>query len=146
MKKYTFLILVSLICSVNMTHSMQYPNYIYNPINYKNMPLHMAVYLGDYEKVKFLLELNTSQNLHVNQQDINGDTPLHIAAGKGYIQITQLLLAHGARNIINRQSYSPADIASANRDSTLDITKANQYNAVWKIITEYWINQMNELL
>ena len=135
MKKYTFLILIPLVFLGNMIHSMQYPKYTYNPAHYKDMPLHMAVYLGNPEEVESLLKSNTPPSIDVNQQDINGDTPLHIAAGKGYIKIAQLLLAYDAQDKVNRYSYSAADIATA-----------NQHYYLWRILTEHWINDMNKLL
>jgi len=131
MKKYTFIVL-SLVCSANMTHPMQYPFCVYNPGNFtQNMHLHMAVYLGNFTEVESLL----NSKVDVNQRDNNGNTPLHIATTKGYTQIVQLLLAHGAQDIINNQSYSPSDIATATRNFT-----------IWRILTEHWIAYMNELL
>lgn len=96
------------------------------------MPLHMYISLGNYQAVENLLK---STPLDINQQDTNGNTPLHIATIKNNLQIVQLLLKYGAKNIPNHQSYSPTDIA------------ANFPNRqIWSILTEPWINDISELL
>ncbi len=59
----------------------------------KGKPIHRAAYKGDLEKVKKIIERNPSQ---INVQDNLGYTPLHLASGKGHIEIVEFLLNHGA--------------------------------------------------
>ena len=56
-------------------------------------PIHKAAYKGDLKKVKNIIEKDPSQ---INIQDISGWTPLHLASGKGHIEIVEFLLNHGA--------------------------------------------------
>ena len=56
-------------------------------------PIHHAAYEGDLEKVKEILDKNPNQ---INVQDVQDFTPLHLASGKGHIEIVEFLLNHGA--------------------------------------------------
>ena len=56
--------------------------------------IHEAAKNGDLEKVKALLKDNP--NLVFSKDDKYGETPLHLAASKGYKELTQLLLANKA--------------------------------------------------
>jgi ankyrin repeat protein len=54
--------------------------------------------------VKLLLE----RGVDPNTQDKDGDTPLHKAAYKGYVDVVKLLLEHGADpNIKNKSGITP---------------------------------------
>ncbi|MHC4536781.1 MAG: ankyrin repeat domain-containing protein, partial [Planctomycetota bacterium] len=59
----------------------------------KGKPIHRAAYKGDLEKVKKIIDRNS---LQVNVQDKMDYTPLHLASGKGHIEIVEFLLNHGA--------------------------------------------------
>ncbi len=59
----------------------------------KGKPIHRAAYEGDLEKVKKIIDRNPNQ---INVQDASGYTPLHLASGKGHIEIVEFLLNHGA--------------------------------------------------
>jgi energy-coupling factor transporter ATP-binding protein EcfA2 len=59
----------------------------------------MAVSNGDIKKVVELL----SSGADVNVTNKNNETPLHLAAWKGYAEIASLLLKHGAN--VNAQNY-----------------------------------------
>jgi ankyrin repeat protein len=56
-------------------------------------PIHKAAYEGDFKKVREIIEKDPSQ---INIQDGSGWTPLHLASGKGHIEIVEFLLNHGA--------------------------------------------------
>jgi len=56
-------------------------------------PIHNAAYEGDLKKVREIIEKDPSQ---INIQDGSGWTPLHLASGKGHIEIVEYLLNHGA--------------------------------------------------
>ena len=56
-------------------------------------PIHHAAYEGDLEKVKEIIDRNPNQ---INVQEAQGFTPLHLASGKGHIEIVEFLLNHGA--------------------------------------------------
>jgi len=56
-------------------------------------PIHHAAYEGDLKKVKEIIDRDPNQ---INVQDAQGFTPLHLASGKGHIEIVEFLLNHGA--------------------------------------------------
>ena len=56
-------------------------------------PIHHAAYNGDLEKVKEIIDRDPNE---INVQDSRGFTPLHLASGKGHIEIVKFLLNHGA--------------------------------------------------
>ena len=75
-------------------------------------PLHSAVSNNRIITVRLLIE----NGADVNQQcDCNGDTPLHIAARKGFYEIIVVLLSSGAKEskaIKNDNNKTPYDLAS----------------------------------
>jgi ankyrin repeat protein len=56
-------------------------------------PIHKAAYKGDLKKVKEIIDRDPNE---INVQDAQGFTPLHLASGKGHIEIVEFLLNHGA--------------------------------------------------
>jgi len=56
-------------------------------------PIHHAAYEGDLKKVKKIIDRDPNQ---INVQDAQDFTPLHLASGKGHIEIVEFLLNHGA--------------------------------------------------
>ena len=56
-------------------------------------PIHHAAYEGDLKKVKEIIDRDPNE---INVQDAQGFTPLHLASGKGHIEIVEFLLNHGA--------------------------------------------------
>jgi ankyrin repeat protein len=56
-------------------------------------PILKAAYEGDLKKVKEIIENDPNE---INVQDSRGFTPLHLAAGKGHIEIVEFLINHGA--------------------------------------------------
>ena len=73
----------------------------------KRTPLHEAVWYGQFEAVKFLIE----NGADVSAKDIDGDTPLHVAASSSRLsEIAKFLIEKGAD--INNKNYkgiSPLD-------------------------------------
>ena len=67
-------------------------------------PLHYACLHSYTKTARFLL----ARGAFVNFPDIDGNTPLHYAAGNGNPDLVELLLLHGARNdVLNNFSQSP---------------------------------------
>ena len=64
--------------------------------------LHLAVYWGRLDIVKFLL----ASGAEVNKTGVRGYTPLHIAFSHQIVEIVRVLLAHGA----DIYAYDPFDI------------------------------------
>ena len=66
-----------------------------------------AISKGDIVTVKGLLAMNVGINFTED-----GSTPLHLAAEKGYPEIVQLLIDHGARfNVKNAVGKTPLEVA-----------------------------------
>src|SRR5487761_2299708 len=66
-------------------------------------PIHDAARKGDVKKVKELLQ--TDPKL-VSSKDKDGDTPLHVAALHGQVQVAQVLLDAGA-DVNAKNNYAP---------------------------------------
>lgn len=73
--------------------------------------LHFAVANHQAYAVRKMLELGSFQNL-VNQQDIGGNTPLHVAAIAGDFVIVMMLAANGRVNkkIMNKAGFTTNDV------------------------------------
>lgn len=73
--------------------------------------LHIASRLGYDGVVEVLLDV-----CNINLQDEDGDTPLHHAANKGHVKVTQLLLnAKGSKvDIQSKSQYTPLSWAASN--------------------------------
>ena len=66
-----------------------------------------AIARGDMVTIRALLDMNTGVNF-----SLNGTTPLHLATEKGYSNIVQLLINHGADLLAkNAEGKMPLDIA-----------------------------------
>jgi ankyrin repeat protein len=66
-----------------------------------------AISRGDMVTLKGLLAMNVSVNFV-----LDGTTPLHVAAEKGYSEIVQLLIDHGANfRIENADGKTPLEVA-----------------------------------
>ena len=60
-------------------------------------PLHMAANGSDREMVRWeLCQLLLDRRVHVDPEDNEGRTPLHLAAGAGVVDTAQVLVAAGA--------------------------------------------------
>ena len=72
--------------------------------------LHKGAFWGHVETVQFLV---AEQKLNVNQQDFNGDTPLHDAARFGHKAVCDILVGAGAdRSITNNMGKNAQQVAS----------------------------------
>lgn len=72
--------------------------------------LHAAAINGQVLVLRYLLE--TCKDLDVDSQGSQGETPLHDAAGHGYIATTKVLLKFGARSDIrNNAGFTPVRLA-----------------------------------
>ncbi len=70
-----------------------------------------AISKGDSAALRLLLAMNASINFV-----LNGTTPLHLAAEKGYSNIVQLLLDHGADpHALNAERKTPLEVALAKK-------------------------------
>lgn len=70
-----------------------------------------AISKGDSAALRLLLAMNASINFV-----LNGTTPLHLAAEKGYSNIVQLLLDHGADpHALNAEGQTPLEVALAKK-------------------------------
>ncbi|ODO01651.1 hypothetical protein I350_06475 [Cryptococcus amylolentus CBS 6273] len=83
-------------------------------------PIHDAVSTNDSVEVKRLLQNDKGL---VNAVDEFGYTPLHLAADRGYPDMTRLLLEHGAdRNVKDQDEQTPLMLAEiSSRDDIIVI-------------------------
>lgn len=77
--------------------------------------LHVAVANRQAYAVRKMLELVSFRNL-VNQKDIHGNTPLHVAAIVGDYVIVMMLAANGSvdKKIMNKDGFTTNDIIRLN--------------------------------
>jgi len=72
--------------------------------------IHRAVALGEGEKVRQLIEHDRSL---ISAPDIDGSTPLHVAAERGRKEIAAFLLSSGAvADARNREKQTPLHVAA----------------------------------
>lgn len=69
-----------------------------------SISLYRAVHVGDIDQV----DRHIYWGADLNKPNPDGDMPLHVAAGKGYIAITRLLIRQGADvDLVNRDGQTP---------------------------------------
>ncbi|MBK1719787.1 hypothetical protein CKO27_19450 [Thiocystis violacea] len=74
------------------------------------LSLYRAVGIGDLDQVKRHLYWGAD----VNQPDINGDFPLHVAARQGSVNISRALIEHGAAPLaLDAAGATPMEVALA---------------------------------
>ncbi|OCF60273.1 hypothetical protein L486_02953 [Kwoniella mangroviensis CBS 10435] len=85
-------------------------------------PLHLAVSENEVPKVESLLKQDKSL---VHLRDEFGYTPLHLAADRGHIEMTKLLLRHGAdKEAEDEDSQTPLQLAEiSGRDEIVELLK-----------------------
>lgn len=82
-----------------------------NNIAHARQLLLSTIAKGDIATLRILLAANAGINF-----TLNGTTPLHVAAEKGYSNIVQLLLDHGADYLmVNADGQTPLDVALAKK-------------------------------
>ena len=78
----------------------------------KRTPLHQAAD-GDDRK-KPIVELLLNSGAEVNAQDVDGNTPLHVAAANNGLGIVKVLIQRGANlHAKNKAGKSPVQLAAA---------------------------------
>lgn len=91
-----------------------------------NSPLYRIIHNRDIEKAEALLQVS---KLRINQQNKEGDTPLHIAAWTGKVEMVQLLLKNGAKtsiNVKNKEGFIPAGYLSGGRGNSNHMSEADK--------------------
>jgi len=91
-----------------------------------------AIAKGEKAVVQRLLAMNSNVNF-----TLNGTTPLHLAAEKGYPEIVQLLVAYGADfRKENAEGKTPLDVALSKmkfiQTEEILINANNAYGAIYK--------------
>ena len=79
---------------------------------YRQRPLHAAALHDDVDAAVALLEA-PDHRCDPDVLDVDGDTPLHIAAHDGYLRVVRVLLAHGAAlDVRNNLGYTASEAAA----------------------------------
>jgi hypothetical protein len=80
---------------------------------YERSPLHAAIYSGNFEVVRKLIEYHPAD---INARNLGGSTPLHLASGSRNFKdgsVVRLLLEHGADiNVEGHGGWTPLHLAS----------------------------------
>lgn len=73
--------------------------------------------------------IQRSQYLDLDAIDLNGDTPLHIAAARGHLEALDRLLKFGADgDLKNKSLLAPIHVATVNnRPDVIQVTKQLSY-------------------
>uniref|UniRef100_A0ABD2X5E8 Uncharacterized protein n=1 Tax=Trichogramma kaykai TaxID=54128 RepID=A0ABD2X5E8_9HYME len=80
----------------------------------------------DHELAEMIFEIsnNKYQPVHVNDQDLNGNTPLHVAAYFRQPLVTEILLRKGANpNMVNYDECTPLHLICKNQNIDVDLVK-----------------------
>ncbi|CAG9332181.1 unnamed protein product [Blepharisma stoltei] len=84
-------------------------------------PLHISVSLGHYKLSRYFLRDQKSFPNYKNTSDMNGQTPLHIAAYKGSSELVALLLKYNAQPYLrDRFNKTPSDLAIESKSPMAD--------------------------
>ncbi|GMY20739.1 protein ACCELERATED CELL DEATH 6-like isoform X2 [Fagus crenata] len=88
--------------------------------NKRRTVLHLAVESGDIDAVKIFLEKKASQDI-INEQDEEGNTPLHLAAINGCYEILTMLVDESKVDkwAINKKGKNIADIIQLHKQFTV---------------------------
>ncbi|AVP87611.1 hypothetical protein phytr_6700 [Candidatus Phycorickettsia trachydisci] len=85
--------------------------------------LHLAASIGDYSKISQTLEwLLTQEPRMINDINENGETALHVAAGKGKLDLVQFLESHGA-NLVSQDNHKSLPIERAAMSGHIEVVK-----------------------
>ncbi|EKX42974.1 hypothetical protein GUITHDRAFT_163983 [Guillardia theta CCMP2712] len=75
------------------------------------LPIHAAVERQNHAELRQILN-HEAMDVNINQQDHNGNAPLHLAALLGDMKSCSYLLQYGAKVLIrNRDGHSPSQLA-----------------------------------
>ena len=72
-------------------------------------PIHRVAYENRLPVMRYLLSINATD---INAQDDKGATALHHAAGRGFTEMTDLLLSHGAAQLEDGSGRTPESYAN----------------------------------
>jgi ankyrin repeat protein len=118
MKKFIAIILAFLFLSVSVFAQSRLTLLIFVIPSF-SQEIHEAVREGDIEKVKKIIKENSKL---VNEKDNQINTPLHIAAVKGYIDISKLLIEKGA-DLEAKNMYGNTPLLDASRIGSANMIK-----------------------
>jgi ankyrin repeat protein len=79
----------------------------------KRTPLHATTMWNDWNPGRrAAAELLLAKGSRINEKDVNGDTPLHLAACDGKLELVRLFLSKGAEvNVKDNNRQTPLDMA-----------------------------------
>lgn len=129
MRKFIFILF--LFISASTIYPMEYQTRYFSLNQKIKVHLYIAVYRNDIQRAQYLLD----KKVNINCQDDNLNTPLHIAAANGHIEMVKLLLAHGAKHTVNKDQDSPWDVARDRGRAEIAF-----------VLREHWISYMLDLL
>lgn len=123
------------------------------------LPINYACKTGDFETVKYLLSANLPNEKSINNQDVEGLSPLHVVARSGHHFLIKLLVERGAdiNQIDSLNKWPPlfyaaleGNIRSAREllqyGAKIDIVDEDGYNVLYYCVVEGNISVLNELL
>ncbi|RCK66118.1 Ankyrin repeat protein nuc-2 [Candida viswanathii] len=126
------------------------------------LPINYACKFGDYKTLEYLLSNEKSQDLIkrlINQQDVEGLLPLHVASRQGHYKLIKLLIQYGAE--VNKldgfNKWTPIFYSAAEGHvkttqelvkfgAKLNIVDEDGYNVLYYCVVEGHIGVINELL
>ncbi|MCO5576850.1 hypothetical protein L7F22_030670 [Adiantum nelumboides] len=106
-----------------------------------NSPLHLAVRCAEFNTIKFVLQHKPGDLNAVEEQ--NGNTPLHLAASTGRLDVVDLFLAQPQINdtIRNRDGQDPLEAAQTIEAAKLFQISRAELNFKFQDVYERWENQ-----
>jgi len=102
--------------------------------NQNNSPLYRIIHNGNIEAAKALLQVSNNK---INQQNKEGDTPLHAAVWTGKVEMVQLLLDNGAAasiHIKNNKGLTPAGYLS-DKEGNFRFMSASDQKTMKELLT-----------
>lgn len=109
--------LIMKLAKLKVNPNVQHPESHYSP-------LHAAVFRCQTDAVQFLLD-EFRGTIRIDLQDLNGDTPLHIASRMGYVPIVT--------SLCNEERMDPSAKLNKAKEKCIDITKSHKIFQTIKI-------------